>query len=115
MHKSATLQLSDTETCAAVRSETVWFQDDWEVQEAAAVKERKWLMSEQTLDKRVVQRLDFTRNLQSKKHLFLEVSVPAMHTHTHFCNGFMQLLSCMLVVSNDFSFSSFCRYTSLRC
>lgn len=41
------------------------------MKEAAAAN--SWLMSEQTLDKQVVQQLDFTKNLQERRHLFLEV------------------------------------------
>ena len=48
-----------------------WLQEDQELKEAAAAK--KWLMSEQTLDKRVVQQLDFTKSLRAQRHLFLEV------------------------------------------
>lgn len=51
----------------------VYFQEEQQQKQAAAAKEKNWLMSERTLDKRVVQRLDFTKNLQAEKHLFLEV------------------------------------------
>ncbi|KAL3130956.1 Rap guanine nucleotide exchange factor-like 1 [Trebouxia sp. C0009 RCD-2024] len=48
-------------------------QEDPSAPQAAAGKERNWLMSEQTLDQHVVQRLEFARNLRVKQHLFLEV------------------------------------------
>lgn len=51
------------------------FQEEQQQKQVAAAKERNWLMSEQTLDKRVVQRLDFTKNLRAQKHLFLEVGI----------------------------------------
>jgi len=44
-----------------------------EAREAAAATKKNWLLSEQTLDKQVVQGMDFTRNLESRQHLFLEV------------------------------------------
>ena len=50
-----------------------WLQENQELEKAAAAK--SWLMSEQTLDKRVVQRLDFTKNLKEQRHLFLEVRI----------------------------------------
>jgi len=43
-----------------------------EAKEAAATK-KNWLLSEQTLNKQVVQGMDFTRNLEAQRHLFLEV------------------------------------------
>ena len=39
----------------------------------AAGAKKNWLLSEQTLNKQVVQGMDFTRNLEAHRHLFLEV------------------------------------------
>jgi len=44
-----------------------------EAKEAAGATKKNWLLSEQTLDKQVVQGMDFTRNLALRQHLFLEV------------------------------------------
>lgn len=52
-----------------------YFQAEQQQKQAAAAKERNWLMSQQTLDKSVVQRLDFTKNLRAQRHLFLEVRI----------------------------------------
>ncbi len=46
---------------------------DKEAREAAGATKKNWLLSEQTLDKQVVQGMDFTRNLALRQHLFLEV------------------------------------------
>ena len=40
---------------------------------------QNWLLSEQTLNKEVVQGMDFTRNLETQRHLFLEVLLHASH------------------------------------
>ena len=44
-----------------------------EAREAAGATKKNWLLSEQTLNKQVVQGMDFTRNLALRQHLFLEV------------------------------------------
>jgi len=50
-----------------------------EAREAAGATKRNWLLSEQTLNKQVVQGMDFTRNLALRQHLFLEVGcMPAV-------------------------------------
>ena len=40
---------------------------------------QNWLLSEQTLNKGVVQGMDFTRNLEAQRHLFLEVLLHVSH------------------------------------
>ena len=52
---------------------TVWVQEDQTAPQAAAGKERNWLMSEQTLNQQLVQRLEFAKDLQAERHLFHEV------------------------------------------
>ncbi|KAL0037517.1 hypothetical protein WJX77_000810 [Trebouxia sp. C0004] len=52
-----------------------------EAREAAAATKKNWLLSEQTLDKQVVQGMDFTRNLKLRQHLFLEVEYLSKHEY----------------------------------
>ncbi|DBB02473.1 hypothetical protein WJX82_005804 [Trebouxia sp. C0006] len=52
-----------------------------EAKEAAGATKKNWLLSEQTLDKQVVQGMDFTRNLALRQHLFLEVEYLSKHEY----------------------------------
>ena len=69
-----------SQTCKSCQSGLSW--QEKEAREAAAATKKNWLLSEQTLDKQVVQGMDFTRNLESRQHLFLEVCcIPAVPVH----------------------------------
>ncbi|KAL0028754.1 hypothetical protein WJX79_005068 [Trebouxia sp. C0005] len=74
------LGLEGRATLAQRRQTTCRFADNFnqqaqekEAREAGAATKKNWLLSEHTLDKQVVQGMDFTRNLESRQHLFLEV------------------------------------------
>lgn len=63
-----------------------------EAREAGAATKKNWLLSEHTLDKQVVQGMDFTRNLESRQHLFLEVRcMPAVPTFSLSVNAIISI------------------------
>ena len=75
-----------------------------EAREAAGATKKNWLLSEQTLDKQVVQGMDFTRNLALRQHLFLEVCcMPAVPSFSFSFSVIVTIsISLLMVVLNEF-------------